>query len=113
MSKKELNLSIRLFLIAVPKSVIACLGLSNIDVKNPVIVPMLLSKKLKQSLNAKERVSNTVLKASATFWFSLNTSDSFAKAATARPIPAAFIAVPILDIPPTDRDWETKSSRCF
>ena len=40
-----------------------------------------------------------MLKASATFWFSLKTSTSLPNAARTSPIPAAFKAVPIPLIP--------------
>ena len=51
-SKKELNLSIILFLIAVPNSINDSFGFSNISEKNPVTVPKLFSKNLKKSLKA-------------------------------------------------------------
>ena len=98
-SSKELNLSMILFLIASPKLFTEPKGSSNILLKNPVILSLLLNIKLAKSLNAIDKNSNAVLNASATTWFSLNMSLSNVKAATAKPIPAPFKAVPIPLIP--------------
>ena len=89
-----------LFLIALPNPFIDFKGSSKIALKNPVIELVLDSIKLKKSLNANDNVSNVIEKKSATFWFSFKTSVNFAKAATIRPIPTAFKALPIFFTPP-------------
>ena len=68
-SKPCFNLSINPCLIAVPKSLIDCIGSLNIPLKNSMTVPTFASRNLKKSLNAKLNTSKVVLKASATFWF--------------------------------------------
>ena len=68
-SKADLNLSTILSIMALPKSLIDCNGFSNIDLKESTTPPTLLNIRSKKSLNARDKVSKTVLKKSNTFWF--------------------------------------------
>ena len=66
-SNKLSKRSIKLSFIALPKSLILCVGFSNISLKKPVIVPILFSKNENKSLKAIDKLSIAILKISKTF----------------------------------------------